>query len=134
MSDPIWQPIETAPKDGTLILGRDGDEYAVCYFWDNYWTLQVTGAFASDGEWWPKEWTPIPSAEKYERGLRDFDAYLSYRIGALKQAHCDEPIRMDSSEIAIRLMEAEHIQKTLRGAIKSVGENSADQLPEEKNT
>ena len=64
-----WQPIETAPRDGTPILGYAGGEYAVVEYavveWvqpDNsgYWTLCVCGKYAEDGEWWPTHWMPVP--------------------------------------------------------------------------
>lgn len=63
-----WQPISTAPKDGTWVLLRGGTDYggeqigpAVVAFWSGqewayaYW----------DGEWRscydnPTEWMPIP--------------------------------------------------------------------------
>lgn len=64
-----WQPIETAPKDGTPILGFAGDEYTVV-FWNphyselGYWDLAVCGAHAIDGEWNPTHWMPLPKPPK----------------------------------------------------------------------
>ncbi len=60
MSD--WQPIETAPKDGTQILGFADGRMAVVQWWEDfrYWSLVVCGAYADDGEWWPTHWQPLP--------------------------------------------------------------------------
>ena len=37
-SDAVWQPIETAPKDGKRLLLLDEDGTAVEAFWDTTWT------------------------------------------------------------------------------------------------
>jgi hypothetical protein len=57
--------IETAPKDGTGILGFDGDEISVIC-WDvhlEYWGIAVlpTGEIDDDG-WAPTHWMPLPEA------------------------------------------------------------------------
>lgn len=59
-----WQRIDSAPKDGTAILGRTAENVTVVQWFhpvggDGYWTLTVPGAFAEDGEWWPTEWKAI---------------------------------------------------------------------------
>jgi hypothetical protein len=60
-----WLPMEQAPRDGTKILGKAGDEVAVVYWLSgiasSYWCLAVCGAYADNGEWNPAEWQPIPS-------------------------------------------------------------------------
>jgi hypothetical protein len=65
-----WEPILTAPKDGTDILGYDGEagykEMSVVY-WDIYdkaWCLRVTGAYAEDDHWYPTHWHPLPKFPK----------------------------------------------------------------------
>lgn len=66
-----WQPIETAPKDGTRILARIGDEPTVVY-WDaeesevvdgpttGAWVLAVTDTHAFNAVEWPEAWAPLP--------------------------------------------------------------------------
>jgi hypothetical protein len=68
----IWQPIETAPKDGTTILGAD-----FCSFtnqwnistvsWDGAWSLVITGAYAEDDKWNPTHWMPLPTPPEQEQ-------------------------------------------------------------------
>ncbi|MFA4899915.1 MAG: hypothetical protein WC563_10350 [Brevundimonas sp.] len=58
-----WQDISTAPKDGTKVLGwAEGDYTVVEWSSGGYWTLSECGAYASDGEWWPTHWMPLPAA------------------------------------------------------------------------
>jgi hypothetical protein len=57
-----WQPIDSAPMDGTPILGYAGGECAVVRYrmLGNYWSLCVCGAWAEDSEWTPTLWQPLP--------------------------------------------------------------------------
>lgn len=53
-----WRPIETAPKDGTVILGYWSPEYAETIYWsDGSWF------WSHDGDtWWrggPTHWAPF---------------------------------------------------------------------------
>lgn len=68
MSD--WQPIETAPKDGTAFLATDGDDHSIVK-WDKRrgWVAMGDGflAIASQGDTWtsyieplPTHWMPLP--------------------------------------------------------------------------
>lgn len=60
-----WQTIDTAPKDGTPILGLSNGEMATVRWrveGGGYWDLCVCGTSASDGEWWPSLWMPLPEA------------------------------------------------------------------------
>ena len=55
-----WQPIETAPKDGTRVLVYDkaDDEILVCYWYDK-WEL-VYGGYVPDES--VTHWMPLPEA------------------------------------------------------------------------
>ena len=57
-----WQDIESAPRDGTAILGfADGTMTTVEYFVERgYWSLCECGAYAADCEWNPTHWMPLP--------------------------------------------------------------------------
>lgn len=56
-----WQPIETAPRDGTPILGyADGKMATVKWNDYDFWDLFVCGSWAEDGEWNPTHWMPLP--------------------------------------------------------------------------
>ena len=63
-----WQPIETAPKDGTLILAWDGCQHDICEWWDGS-ISGVRGPSERDAGWWidndrgemkPTHWQPLP--------------------------------------------------------------------------
>lgn len=74
-----WLPIETAPKDGTPILGLAEKEMTVVY-WNKleyskglgYWALTVCGDFASSSEWNPTHWLPLPTV--HEERILDEDS------------------------------------------------------------
>lgn len=60
-----WQPIDTAPKDGTHILGWDGCRMFTCkhvagFYGESPWELVVAGMWASDGDCDPTMWHPLP--------------------------------------------------------------------------
>ena len=63
---PEWQPVSTAPKDGSAILAwAEGTTTTV--YWDEgleSWELCQCGAFADSGEFWPQYWMPLPAAPK----------------------------------------------------------------------
>ncbi len=49
-----WQPIESAPTDGTEILAWDGDYQVVVSFHDGFFQEQITWAIIN-----PTHWKPI---------------------------------------------------------------------------
>jgi hypothetical protein len=63
-----WQPIETAPKDGTpLLLFIDGeselaDRMTTGRWNSGRWELCQVGGYAEDSEVWtdPTAWMPLP--------------------------------------------------------------------------
>ena len=89
MTESPWQPIETAPKDGTPILGRHlgggwdgGDLYAVVQWSTDYgppgfWDLVVHHGYEFDREWAPAEWQPIPT-----RGFPDLRGRFERTLAA----------------------------------------------------
>ena len=62
-----WQPIETAPKDGTPILGYSDvyGDMAVVHWHAKTWRLLVSGDYAEDDEWFPDQWAPISPPETH---------------------------------------------------------------------
>ena len=54
-----WQPIKTAPRDGTKILGFEGDD-CVLLMWVSEWNDWYNFDGASIGE--PTHWMPLPAA------------------------------------------------------------------------
>jgi hypothetical protein len=62
-----WQPIETAPKDGTLILlYRDGHHVLGCWREDGYWSDDIELFFGTEyaRENVPSHWMPLPEPPK----------------------------------------------------------------------
>jgi hypothetical protein len=65
MSD--WQPIETAPKDGTRILVWDSYDDETVVFWSSSvkdWRLNVAGSYAEDDCHTFTHWMPLPEPPK----------------------------------------------------------------------
>lgn len=58
----MWQPIETAPKDGSdiLVYHPERCEQFVCYYRECYWMFSPDGALATD----PTHWMPLPEPPK----------------------------------------------------------------------
>jgi hypothetical protein len=62
-----WRPIETAPMDGTEILGWCGDYVDICYMVDHYsygevWRTAKCEDFG--GYETPTHWMPLPDPPK----------------------------------------------------------------------
>ena len=67
-----WQPIETAPRDGTSILGfRPGDTFSghmiTAIYWcgsspvdSGWWALCEAGDHSASDEFDPTHWMPLP--------------------------------------------------------------------------
>lgn len=61
--------METAPRDGTPILGWANGEFATVRWYPpndetGWWSLCVAGKHAEDCEWEPAEWYHLPKREK----------------------------------------------------------------------
>ena len=57
-----WQPIETAPRDGTRILACGGETVEVI-FWANGWFNQ-SAEISTWQTWPPTHWQPLPEPYK----------------------------------------------------------------------
>ena len=71
-----WHPIDTAPTDGTEIIGWDGQHRAICYWyqyklpywpsdwlqeWRGDWYLSTTGGMQEEScAWHPTHWQHLP--------------------------------------------------------------------------
>ena len=62
-----WQPIETAPKDGTRMLGASGPDVSITS-WDSFRKWINESAVTDDGygwyghdDWTPTHWMPLPA-------------------------------------------------------------------------
>lgn len=67
-----WQPIETAPKDGTVIIGRNKLAVFACRYWTAEQIAEVENEPAENfrADWYeqedeamsvhPLEWIPMP--------------------------------------------------------------------------
>lgn len=63
----MWEPIETAPKDGTSILVYEETEWPeifVAYHKNDSWGWTKEGNFGEDGDYFnhsPSHWMPLPN-------------------------------------------------------------------------
>ena len=66
-----WSRMETASRDGRMVLGCRGKDMGVVYWRDRvpewsiegdrgYWALMVTGWGAERDEWHPEYWRELP--------------------------------------------------------------------------
>lgn len=60
----LWQPIETAPKDGTDIIVNMPQVESGCTFiyWKDGWRLTYDGKFLGPHVIKPTHWMPLPDA------------------------------------------------------------------------
>lgn len=59
-----WQPIDTAPKDGTYILAFDGEDYITIVSWAQYHINKGKRGCWLDREndpWILTHWQPLPA-------------------------------------------------------------------------
>ena len=57
-----WQPIETAPRDGTKILAWDGDEPQIVWWCDGgRWISDYLQEYHPGEREYPTYWQPLPS-------------------------------------------------------------------------
>ncbi|NTA36825.1 hypothetical protein [Agrobacterium salinitolerans] len=70
-----WQPIETAPKDGSAFLAVMAKAYSpratLCKFQDGKFLSPSQGEkFVLPGwnQWWPTHWMPLPAAPAKQEG------------------------------------------------------------------
>lgn len=107
-----WQPIETAPKDGTLLLlwERDGSKYnaafgdVFCGRWDDALLIDRVGHWI-DGRFTrnPTHWLPLPpppsmAAETEETELGRIVPYSTQRYRATPVATQSEERKEDDYE------------------------------------
>ena len=57
---PLWQPIETAPKDGTCVLVYSKGRVISAYFLHDDW-LEVLHSYSFND---PTHWMPLPEPPK----------------------------------------------------------------------
>lgn len=72
----VWQPIETAPKDGTHFYSYFQDvEEVVCPYDITYWgkLSYGNGWITMGGESFPSHWMPLPDAPNAEAQGMDAD-------------------------------------------------------------
>lgn len=60
-----WQPIETAPKDGTFVLAAEESGYIHIVQWYGKQGFWRTDCYSSI-EWQPIHWQPLPNPPNTE--------------------------------------------------------------------
>jgi hypothetical protein len=60
----LWQPIETAPKDGTRVLAWDGWSVQTLEYWDGNEEWGQVGDSDRLTVSYPTHWMPLPSPPK----------------------------------------------------------------------
>ena len=67
-----WQPIETAPKDGTHILvcgpHNNGSQYMDVCGWPKNWTSKWPVAYMAYAAGEPTHWMPLPTPPTNPKG------------------------------------------------------------------
>lgn len=64
--DPLWQPIETAPRDEAILVSGGGILYPIVASWsgrdDESWRLDAEGNVRTELDHFPTHWMPLPSS------------------------------------------------------------------------
>lgn len=68
-----WEPIETAPRDGTYVLGygpHDGRGHYIdaIHFWQSRWTIEWMHGYGT-----PTHWMPLPAPPSERAKMDDHD-------------------------------------------------------------
>jgi len=65
---PVWQTIDSAPKDGThiLVFCADSGCMAVAYYQHNEWDVTCYGGWESEPSVYPTHWQPLPQQPQAE--------------------------------------------------------------------
>ena len=59
-----WQPIETAPKDGTNILAIETETIKIVFWYSGLKEWGSQQDWFDDGKWEPTHWMPLPKPPK----------------------------------------------------------------------
>jgi len=65
---PLWQTIDSAPRDGThiLVFCADSGCMAVAYYQHNKWDVTCYGGWESEPSVYPAHWQPLPQPPQAE--------------------------------------------------------------------
>ena len=76
-----WQPIETAPRDGTLILTFDAEQESQCLVshWKDSLDYWEPGTWRDDGGT-PSHWMPLPEPPETAMKPREGDGRLGKTV------------------------------------------------------
>ena len=110
-----WQPIDTAPKDGTNIFvycGPNNDPmWAVAYWADEVWNVwfEDESDFGTD---WPEYWMPLPPPEatatvddvEFVDGSDKLDRRLPGTYVTLRIDDCD--VQWGAGRVAVRYLKS----------------------------
>lgn len=68
-----WQPIETAPRDGTRVLVYTDHLQTVASYDMVFkkWELALCGEFAASGQIWPTHWMPLTAGAHMQPTKKD---------------------------------------------------------------
>lgn len=65
-----WQPIETVPKDDTVVIMTDGEKQWVGWTDGEFWSVETTWPVSETMNREPTHWMPLPEllVESQEKG------------------------------------------------------------------